>query len=124
MALASKTAILFGIVIAVIGVLFNGQLGALFINPAEAAYGLAKDAIPILFSSYLFAGVTLVIGAYFQAIEKPQLAMVLTASRPCHYPAPHVPHEQGLWHRRHVDGLHCNRASYGGIGPLSEAVQG
>lgn len=79
--LAIKTALLFGVLFTLVGLFGNRIITRMFLPSVEPAFKLATQAIPIIFASYLPAGLVFVINSYFQSVKKPEGALILALLR-------------------------------------------
>ena len=71
----------FGVVYAFIGFLFPEVLINIFVTPTEEILNIAIIAIRIYFCSFFVLGANMVIGGFFQAIEMPKVAILISVIR-------------------------------------------
>lgn len=81
--LGLKMTVLFGLIFLAAGFGLDEWIVSLFIHSTDPAYAIAVDALTFYFSSYIFAGIVIVLSAYFQSIDKPRFALYLSLLRGC-----------------------------------------
>lgn len=79
--IALGVAIIFGVIYAFIGFMFPETLVRIFVTPTEEILSIAVVAIRIYFVAFFFMGANIVMGGYFQAIEMPNIAILISLLR-------------------------------------------
>lgn len=101
--LALKTAIGFGLVFALLTVLFCSEIVSMFMNKETAAYEIAVKGFPLFALEFIFLGINIVAIGYFQSVERARYATVITLLRGfiltiiCFYTLPFVLGVSGIW---------------------------
>lgn len=79
--IALIVAVAFGSIYALMGFLFPEFLISVFVKPTEEIINIAVGAIRIYFTAFLVMGANMVIGGYFQAVEMPKVAIIISLLR-------------------------------------------
>lgn len=75
------SAIITGVLFYVSGSLFAEQIVDIFVRDSSQIMPLATEAIRYYFIAFLFMGINVVMGSYFQAMEKAYFAMTVSVAR-------------------------------------------
>lgn len=79
--LTLRTALLFGLCFFPLGLFFATPLSLVFVNDAPALVTLAAQALRLSSVTYVFMAVTMSIGYYFEAMERPKESLVVMLLR-------------------------------------------
>ncbi|QNO14636.1 MATE family efflux transporter [Alkalicella caledoniensis] len=75
------SAAVIGVVFYITGIAFPGQIVSLFVTDATELMELGSEAINYYFIAFIFMGVNIVMGSYFQAMEKAYYATIISMCR-------------------------------------------
>ena len=101
--LALATAVAVGAGIVAMTLLFSRGIVSMFIEPDYPAFEIAVEGLPLFASGFVFFAVNIVSINYFQSVERPRPAMVLTLLRGfiflvgCFFGLPHLAGVPGIW---------------------------
>lgn len=101
--LALATAVAVGAGIFAMTLLFSRGIVSMFIEPDYPAFEIAVEGLPLFASGFVFFAVNIVSINYFQSVERPRPAMVLTLLRGfiflvgCFFGLPHLAGVPGIW---------------------------
>ncbi len=75
------TAMCFGLIAVTAGFTLNHQIISVFLNSSYKAFDMAVHGLPLFFLGYIFLGFNMIGVSYFQSIEKPNIATLITILR-------------------------------------------
>lgn len=75
------SAVIMGVAFYSLGMLFPQQIVKIFLKDSSDIMPLATEAIRFYFIAFLFIGTNVVMGSYFQAMEKAYFAMIISVAR-------------------------------------------
>ena len=79
--IAFYVAIIFGLTATILGFLFPEELIKVFVTPTEEIKQIAVVAIRMYFTAFIIMGANMVLAGYFQAIEMPKVAIIISSLR-------------------------------------------